>query len=89
MTYTESAQPVRPVEAGKTLGIVALVAVFFIALLGLILGFVAQSQSKAAGVPNTPARVAIILGFVFLALQVVGGILALLFFLPYAGVQVF
>ena len=51
---------------GKTLGIVALIVTFFFALLGIILGFVARSQSKAAGVKNTPATVAIVLGFVFI-----------------------
>jgi preprotein translocase subunit SecG len=46
---------------GKTLGIVALILTFFFTLLGLILGLVAQSQSKAAGVKNTPAKVAVVL----------------------------
>ena len=88
LTMTQPAAPYAAPEPGKTLGIVALIAVFFISLLGLILGFVAQSQSKAAGVPNTPAKVAIILGIIFIVLQIVGGILGLLFFLPYAGVQI-
>ncbi len=56
---------------GKTLGIVALVVAFFVSLLGIILGFVARSQSKKAGVKNTPATVAIVLGFIFFALQVI------------------
>jgi len=50
---------------GRTLGIVALVSAFFIQLLAIILGFVALSQSRKAGVKNTPALVGIILGFVF------------------------
>jgi len=54
-----------PVVPGKTLGIVALVVTFFFSVVGLILGLVARSQSKAAGVQNTPATVAIILGIVF------------------------
>lgn len=52
---------------GKTLGIVALIVAFFFSVIGIILGFVAKSQSKRAGVKNTPATVAIVLGFVFLA----------------------
>lgn len=55
---------------GRTLGIVALVVSFFAALVGLILGLVAQSQSKKAGVPNTPAKVAIILSIVFMVLWI-------------------
>lgn len=56
---------------GKTLGIVALVVTFFASVIGIVLGFVARSQSKAAGVKNTPATLAIILGFVFLAVTII------------------
>jgi len=66
--------PGAPVP-GKTLGIVALVVVFFASLIGLILGYVARSQSKKAGVPNTPAKVAIILGWIFLVLSIIVGII--------------
>lgn len=66
-------------EPGKTMGIVALIAVFFISILGLVLGYVARSQSKKAGIPNTPAKVAIILGWIFLALQIIGAIIAIVF----------
>jgi hypothetical protein len=62
---------------GKTLGIVALVAAFFISLLGIILGFIAKGQSKKAGVKNTPATVAIVLGFIFLAIQIIWIIVAI------------
>lgn len=51
---------------GKTLGIIALIVAFFFSLIGIILGFVAKGQSKRAGVKNTPATVAIVLGFLFL-----------------------
>lgn len=61
---------------------------FFFSLVGLILGLVAQSQSKTAGTPNTPAKVAVILGIIFLALQVFGGIVGALFVLPLLGVQI-
>lgn len=57
---------------GKTLGIVALIVTFFASVIGIILGFVARSQSKAAGVKNTPATVAIVLGFIFLILTIIG-----------------
>jgi preprotein translocase subunit SecG len=61
---------------GKTLGIVALILTFFFTLLGLILGLVAQSQSKAAGVKNTPAKVAVVLSIIFIAIGVLVGIIA-------------
>jgi len=44
-------------------------------VIGIILGFVARSQSKSAGVKNTPATIAIVLGFVLLALTIIGIIL--------------
>ena len=66
-------------DPGKTLGIIALVAVFFISLLGLILGYVARGQSKKAGFKNTPAKVAIILGWIFLALTILAIILSIVF----------
>ncbi len=71
-------------DPGKTLGIVALVAVFFISLLGLILGYVARSQSTKAGFQNTPAKVAIILGWIFIALSILGTILWVAVLLPAA-----
>lgn len=58
-------------DPGKTLGIVALILVFFFSIVGLILGYVARSQSTKAGFTNTPAKVAIILGWIFVALTVV------------------
>lgn len=76
--------PVPPVPAapaasdGKTLGIVALIVTFFFSLVGLILGFVARGQSKRAGVKNTPATVAIVLGFVFLIGTIIAIIVAVL-----------
>ena len=63
--------PMASGSDGKTLGIVALIVTFFFSLIGLILGFVARGQSKRAGVKNTPATAAIVLGFVFLALTVI------------------
>jgi uncharacterized membrane protein len=64
--------PMAPAASdGKTLGVVAFVVVFFFSLLGVILGFVAKGQSKRAGVKNTLATAAIVLGFVFMALTVI------------------
>ena len=60
---------------GKTLGIVALIASFFISLLGLILGIVALNQSKKAGFTNGPAKAAIILSIIFMVLGVIAAIL--------------
>jgi len=56
---------------GKTLGIVAIPVAIFFSVIGIVLGFVARSQSKAAGVKNTPATIAIIIGFVVLALTII------------------
>lgn len=61
---------------GKTLGLVAIPVAIFFSLIGIILGFVAKSQSKAAGVKNTPATIAIVIGFVILALSIIIGIAA-------------
>jgi uncharacterized membrane protein len=60
---------------GKTLGIVALIAAFFVSLLGIILGFVALNQSKKAGYPNGPAKAAIIVGIIITVLWIIGVIL--------------
>lgn len=67
--------PAAGSEPGKTLGIVALIVVFFFSLIGLILGYVARSQSKKAGVKNTPAKIAIILGWIFLVLSIIATII--------------
>ena len=63
-----------PAVPGKTLGIVGLVLAFLFPLLGLILSIVAANQSKAAGVPNTPAKVGIILSIIFMVLGVITSI---------------
>ncbi|MFC0680240.1 hypothetical protein ACFFGH_20590 [Lysobacter korlensis] len=75
-TPAYAGQPTEVENPGKTLGIVALVASFFIALLGLILGIVALNQSKKAGFKNGPAKAAIILSIIFM---VIGIILAIVF----------
>jgi uncharacterized membrane protein len=58
---------------GKTLGIVGLILAFIgpVSLIGLILSFVARSQSKKAGVSNTPATVGIVIGLIVLVITVI------------------
>jgi len=73
-TYAQAA-PAPSDYPGKTLGIVGLVLVFFVSLVGLILSAVALNQSKAAGYKNTPAKVGLILGIIFLAISVIIGII--------------
>lgn len=79
------APPASGSEPGKTLGIVALIVVFFFSLIGLILGYVARSQSKKAGVKNTPAKIAIILGWIFLALSIIATIIIAAVVIPAAA----
>ena len=55
---------------GKTLGIVGLILVFFANIIGLIVSAIALNQSKQAGYKNTPAKVGVILGIIFVALGV-------------------
>lgn len=78
VTPPAPAAPAPVASDGKTLGIIALVVAFFFSLLGIILGFVARGQSKKAGVKNTPATVAIVLGFIFLALTIIGIIIGVI-----------
>ncbi len=71
---------------GKTLGIVGLVLVFFTGIVGLILSHVAFAQSKAAGFPNTPAKVGIILGWIFVGLGIIFAIIFSILFAVGAAV---
>ena len=66
-----------PVSDGKTLGIVGLVLAFVFALAGLIVSIIARNQSKAAGVPNTPATVGLVLSIIFLIGQIIYVIVAI------------
>jgi uncharacterized membrane protein len=76
--------PTTPVSVpGRVLGIVGLVVDFFVPLVGLILSIVARSQSKKAAVPNTPAKIGVILGIIFLILQIIG---IIIFIVVIAGV---
>ena len=82
MTTPTPAPAPQPAPAGdfpgKTLGIVGLVlsilGVFSyggLAIVGLILSIVAQNQSKAAGVPNQPAKIGIIVAIIALVIGVI------------------
>ncbi|MBW8761880.1 MAG: DUF4190 domain-containing protein [Microbacterium sp.] len=64
---------------GKTLGIVAVILTFVVSsVVGLILGYVARNQSRAVGYENTPAKVAIIAGWILTALGLIAGIIAVI-----------
>lgn len=73
--YNGGSAPAGDPTVGKTLGIVGLVLAFVAAPIGLILSIVALSQSKKAGVKNTPAKVGLILSIVFIVLGIIIGIL--------------
>ena len=71
--------PAAPASApGKTLGIVGLILSFFgpVSLIGLILSIVARSQSKKAGVSNTPATIGIVIGIIVLVITIISFIVA-------------
>jgi uncharacterized membrane protein len=77
------APPVIPAAApapasvpGKTLGLVAIPVAIFFSLIGIILGFVAKSQSKKAGYKNTPATIAIVIGFLVLIGSIIAVVVA-------------
>ena len=62
---------------GKTLGIVGLVLAFVFSLAGLIVSLIARSQSKKAGVPNTPATVGIVISIIGLVIGLIWAIVAI------------
>jgi len=64
MTTPTPAPAAAPVVPGKTLGIVGLILAFLAPLIGFIVSLVARSQSKKAGVSNTPATAGIIIGLI-------------------------
>ena len=74
MTAAAPAPAAPATVPGKTLGIISILLTvpLGLSLIGLILGIVARNQSKAAGVENTPAKVAIILGIIFTVLSIIG-----------------
>lgn len=79
MTDTQIPAPVVPTPMapaasvpGQVLGIIGLIAACLIpvTLVGLILSIVARSQSKKAGVSNTPAKVGMIIGIILTTIVV-------------------
>jgi hypothetical protein len=72
MTTPAPAPVPAPVASdGKTLGIVGLILAFVFSLAGLIVSLIARGQSKAAGVPNTPATVGIVISIIGLVLGLI------------------
>jgi hypothetical protein len=63
---------------GKTLGIVGLILSIVSSIIGLIISIVANSQSKAAGYTNTPAKIGIIIGAIMTAIGLIIGIVAII-----------
>lgn len=63
--------PTPPVP-GRTMGVISLVlSIIGVHLVGIILGFVALSQSKKAGASNGFALAGIIVGFVLMVLSII------------------
>lgn len=63
-------------DPGKTLGIVGLVLCFVVPLAGLIVSIIGKKKSRVAGFTNTPAKVGVILGWIF---TIVGLVLAIIY----------
>ncbi|PYI65284.1 hypothetical protein CVV68_18915 [Arthrobacter livingstonensis] len=63
-------------DPGKTLGIVGLVLCFVVPLAGLIVSIIGKKKSRVAGFTNTPAKVGVILGWIF---TIVGFIIAIIY----------
>jgi hypothetical protein len=79
MTTPTPAPAPQPAPAGdfpgKTLGIVGLVLAILAPLIGLIISFVANNQSKAAGYPNQLAKIGIIVGAILTVLGIIVSII--------------
>lgn len=74
-----------PASDGKTLGIVGLVLAFVFALAGIIVSAIAKSQSKKAGVKNTPATVGLVLSIIFFIGQIIWIVVAIIGFVSLAN----
>lgn len=59
-------------DPGKTLGIIGLVLCFVFSIAGLVVSIIAKKKSEAAGFTNTPAKVGVILGWIFTILGIIG-----------------
>ncbi|MFT4156873.1 MAG: hypothetical protein QM630_02940 [Microbacterium sp.] len=81
-TYAPAPQEIP----GKTLGIVAVVVTFVVSsVVGLILGYIARKQSREVGYDNTPAKVAIIAGWILTALGAIAAIIVVISVIVFAG----
>ena len=78
--------PAPASDAGKTLGIVGLVLAFVFALAGIIVSAIARSQSKKAGVKNTPATVGLGLSIIFFIIQLIWLVVVIIGFVALASV---
>ncbi|MGP9502264.1 DUF4190 domain-containing protein [Specibacter sp. AOP5-B1-6] len=68
-------------DPGKTLGIVGLVLCFVVPLAGLIVSIIAKKKSQVAGfMNNTPAKVGVILGWIF---TIVGFIIIVIYIIAF------
>ena len=66
-----------PASDGKTLGIVGLILAFVFSLAGLIVSLIARSQSKKAGVQNTPATIGIVISILGLVIGLIVAIVTI------------
>ncbi|GAA4771691.1 DUF4190 domain-containing protein [Microbacterium gilvum] len=73
----------------NTMAIVSIIVVWFVSLLGIILGHIALSQIKRTGEGGRGiALTAVVAGYILLGLTIIGGILGAIFFfgsLAYLG----
>lgn len=60
-----------PVDPGRTMGIVGLVLAIFCSLVGMIVSIIAYNKSKTAGFKNNIALAGIIVGAVFIVLNII------------------
>jgi len=58
-------------DPGRTMGIVGLILAIFCSLVGLIVSIIAFNKSKAAGFKNNIALAGIIVGAVFIGLNII------------------
>uniref|UniRef100_UPI0025BBDB5E septum formation family protein n=1 Tax=Herbiconiux sp. TaxID=1871186 RepID=UPI0025BBDB5E len=63
---------------GRTLGIIGLILAFVATIVGIIVSAIALSQSRAAGLRNTPALIGVIAGSALTAVGLVIGLVAVI-----------
>jgi len=70
-TSTAHTPATFPEYPGQSLGITGLVFSFVLPLVGLVLGIIAWNWSKKSGVHNSPARAAVVVGAVIMAVGLI------------------